>query len=161
EGTVDSEPPESLPVCRHDEIGILARSFENMREQLRRRRDALYENIARMKAILDTAAEGIVVFNEHGTIESFNQAAEQIFGWKLGDIHGQKVDRLMNVPARGPTAQPAEGDSVRMVSQVVRTRGESVGRRRDGSTFPMEVAFSEVPLAGRTVITGIFRDITE
>jgi PAS domain S-box-containing protein len=152
-----------LPVHAHDEIGVLARSFDNMREQLKKRREALYETIARMKAILDTAAEGIVIFDDHGQIESFNQAAEQLFGYKAQEINGQKIDTLLatSLPSSGSTMIPGASDSVRMVAQVVRTRGEIEGRRKDGSTFPVEVAFSEVPLQGRGVVTGIFRDITE
>jgi PAS domain S-box-containing protein len=153
----------SLPTKRRDEIGVLARSFEDMLGQIIKRRDALYENIARTKAILDTAAEGIVTFDEHGVIEGFNQAAETIFGYRASEVNGQKVDLLMNVPYKGAETLASAGatDSVRMVKQVVRTHGEVVGRRKDGSTFPMEVAFSEVPLGGRRLVTGIFRDITE
>ena len=110
-----------------------------------------------MKAILDTAAEGIVIFDDHGQIESFNQAAEQIFGYKAQEIHGQKVDKLLATAlptSSRPSAPTSASDSVRMVAQVVRTRGEAQGRRKDGSVFPAEVAFSEVPLQGRKVITG-------
>ncbi len=160
---ISTEPAVPLPVHARDEIGVLARSFENMRDQLKKRREALYETIARMKAILDTAAEGIVIFDDHGQIESFNQAAEQLFGYQAQEIHGQKIDTLMatSLPASGSKLVPGASDSVRMVARVVRTRGEIEGRRKDGSTFPVEVAFSEVPLQGRTVVTGIFRDITE
>src|SRR5262249_18421282 len=52
-------------------------------------------------------------------------------------------------------------DSVQIVRKVIRTSGEAIGRRKDGSTFPIEVSFSEVPLGNRKLITGIFRDITE
>ena len=152
----------SLPTRRRDEIGTLARAFEDMLGQIARRRDALHETIARMKAVLDTAAEGIVTFDERGVIEGFNQAAETIFGYRASEVQGQKVDLLMSVPYKGTeTVSTAGSDSVRMVKQVVRTRGEVVGRRKDGSTFPMEVAFSEVPLGDRRLVTGIFRDITE
>ena len=156
----------TLPTQRRDEIGVLARSFEDMLGQIGRRRDELYESIARIKAILDTAAEGIVTFDDHGVIDGFNQAAETIFGYRASEVSGQKVDRLMDVPPRGndtcvPLEAPGATESVRLVKQVVRTRGEIVGRRKDGSTFPMEVAFSEVPLGGRRLVTGIFRDITE
>ena len=52
---------------------------------------------AQTQAILDTAAEGIVIFDDHGVIESFNQSAEQIFGHKASDMHGQKVSKLMDL----------------------------------------------------------------
>ncbi|MCI0458416.1 MAG: response regulator, partial [Gemmataceae bacterium] len=119
-----------------------------------------------MRAVLDTAAEGIVTFDDRGTIEGFNQAAEGIFGYRASEVNGQKIALLMDVPAGKLSADsmaPGENlsDSVRLVRKVVRTSGEVVGRRKGGGTFPMEVAFSEVPLGGRKLITGIFRDITE
>lgn len=164
-GSIELEFPAPLPVESRDEIGVLARSFSHMLEQLKLRRAALNETLARMKAVLDTAAEGIVVFDDHGKIESFNQAAEQIFGWRAGEMHDKKIDLLMEFHRTNNGVPEAEAggtsDSVRMVHQVVRTRGETTGKRKDGSSFPMEVAFSELPLQGRRIITGIFRDITE
>ena len=153
----------ALPTKSRDEIGVLARAFEEMLDQLRKRQGALHESIARMKTILDTAAEGVVTFDDHGTIEGFNQAAEKIFGYRASEVSGQKVDQLMDVLPlrRGEPVKYGPGESVRMVNQVVRTHGEATGRRKDGSTFPMEVAFSEVPLGTRRLVTGIFRDITQ
>jgi PAS domain S-box-containing protein len=151
----------SLPTSSHDEIGALARSFADMLDQLKRRREALHESVARMRTILDTAAEGIVTFDEHGTVEGFNQAAEQIFGYRASEMTGAKVARLMDVPERPDEPEAGLTDSIRIVRKVIRTSGEVAGRRKDGSTFPMEVSFSEVPLGGRKLVTGIFRDITE
>jgi PAS domain S-box-containing protein len=153
----------ALPVRSHDEIGVLARSFADMLDKLRSRRAELHEIIARIKAILDTAAEGIVTFDERGVIEGFNQAAESIFGYRASEVNGQKISLLMDTPTPlDPDADgPPTSDSVRIVRKVIRTSGETVGRRKDGSTFPVEAAFSEVPLGSRKLITGIFRDITE
>src|SRR5262249_10490927 len=111
--------------------------------------------------ILDTAAEGIVTFDERGTIEGFNQAAEQIFGFRASEMTGEKIARLMDVPDRPGDHEGDLRDSLQMVRKVVRTRGEAVGRRKDGSSFPVEVSFSEVPLGNRKLVTAIFRDITE
>src|SRR5262245_43264569 len=151
----------SLPIKSHDEIGALARSFADMLDQLTRRREALHESIARMRTILETAAEGIVTFDERGTIEGFNQAAEQIFGYRASEMTGTKVDRLMDLAERPGETEPGLRDSVQIVRKVIRTSGEAVGRRKDSRTFPMEVSFSEVPLGNRKLVTGIFREITE
>jgi PAS domain S-box-containing protein len=151
----------SLPIKSHDEIGALARSFAEMLDQLKKRREALHESVARMRTILDTAAEGIVTFDERGIIEGFNQAAEQIFGYHVSEMTGTRIGRLMDVPDHAGEFEAGVSDSIRVVRKVVRTSGEVVGRRKDGSTFPVEVSFSEVPLGSRTLVTGIFRDITQ
>ena len=116
-----------------------------------------------MQAVLRTAADGILTFNERGIIEECNQAAERIFGYSANEIKGQKVQRLMEIPdelARPGGSDPAN-ETVRALSKVISTPSMiRQGRRRDGHTFWMEVAFSEVPVGDRRLTTGIFRDVT-
>ena len=151
-----------LPIATPGEIGDLARSFRHMAEQIRQRDQALRDTLARMQALLRTAADGIITFNDRGIIEEWNQAAERIFGFSAQEIMGEKVQRLMEIPSeleRG--SDSASGGTVRALSKVISTPSMiRQGRRRDGSTFWMEVAFSEVPLGDRRLTTGIFRDVT-
>ena len=154
-----------LPVHSKSEIGDLARSFRNMAEQLHQRDTALRDTVARMKAVLRTAADGIITFNERGIIEEWNQAAERIFGYEAEEIKGQKVQRLMEIPStltKQSVGNDPAGETVRALSKVISTPSMiRQGRRRDGTTFWMEVAFSEVPVGERRLTTGIFRDVTQ
>ncbi len=152
-----------LPAKSPGEIGELARSFRNMAEQIRQRDQALRDTLARMQAVLRTAADGIITFNDRGIIEEWNQAAERIFGYGAEEIMGERVQRLMEIPSElersGSDGQA--GGTVRALNKVISTPSMiRQGRRRDGSTFWMEVAFSEVPLGDRRLTTGIFRDVT-
>jgi signal transduction histidine kinase/DNA-binding response OmpR family regulator/HAMP domain-containing protein len=131
----------TLPEDSGDEIGLLSRAFQSMVTQVRERDGAVREREARIRAILDTAAEGIITVDADGLIESFNDAAEAIFHYTEGELRGQSVDRLMPWPCDGQSA--------------------ASGTRKDGSTFPMEIAASEVSLDSRKLFTLIVRDVTE
>lgn len=152
-----------LPVQKTNEIGDLARAFRHMEEQIQQRDQALRDTLARMQAVLRSAADGIITFNERGIIEEWNHAAERIFGYAADEIMGGRVQQLMEIPPQ--LAGPAESDpatgTVQALNKVIGSPSEiRQGRRRDGSTFWMEVAFSAVPVGDRRLITGIFRDVT-
>ncbi len=121
----------------------------------------LESNEARTRAILDMAADGVITIDERGTIESLNAAAERIFGYAAGETNGKNVTVLMPEHHRERhTASLAHylrtGES-RLLGKTV----ELEGKRRDGSTFPLEATVSEVRLPGKRVFTGIVRDVTE
>jgi two-component system, LuxR family, sensor kinase FixL len=119
------------------------------------------ETAERLRAILETAVEGIITIDERGRMESANPAAERIFGYKASELVGRNVSMLMPSPDR------EKHDSY--VANYLRTRHakiigigrEVVGLRKDGTTFPMDLAVSEVKLSDRRLFTGFVRDITE
>ena len=115
----------------------------------------------RLRAILDTAVEGIVTINERGAIESFNQASEKIFGYRARDVIGQNVSRLMPSPDRERHDAYIANYLRTGRARIIGIGREVVGRRKDGTTFPMELSVSEVRLADRRLFTGFVRDITE
>jgi PAS domain S-box-containing protein len=152
----------SLPVRDRGEIGVLARSFQAMIEQLRQRGREVRQSEARLRAIVDTAAEGILTFDERGTIESINQAAERLFGVSAAEAKGGSVGRFlvaMSLPAGDKAADGEETSSV--VTRALGVAREGLGRRQDGTHFPIELSVSEVALGDRHTFTGIVRDITE
>ena len=122
---------------------------------------ALARSEAYSKAIVATAAEGIITLDAKGKIESINSAAERMFGYESGELIGQPVNRLMPEPYRS-----AHDDYVdRYVStgegNIIGTGREVPARRKDGSEFPIHLAASEVMLDGEPCFAGIIRDISD
>jgi len=114
----------------------------------------------RLRAIFDTAVEGIITINDRGSIDSFNPAAERIFGYGPSEVLGRNVSMLMPSPQR----EEHDGYLANYLrtghARIIGIGREVVGQRKDGSTFPMDLSISEVRLAGGRMFTGIVRDIT-
>ena len=108
---------------------------------------------------LDTARESIVVINEDDSIEAFNPAAENLFGYTVREVIGRKVDMIM--PAR--TNSGLNGCLIQHLenNQRIISRGpQYVGRRKDGSLFPMEMIITDTRFENRNLSTGVIRDLT-
>ena len=116
---------------------------------------------AHLKSILDTIPEAMIVIDERGTVQSFSSAAERLFGYAPADIVGTNINRLMPSPYRenhdGYVARYLRTGDRRIIGigRVV------VGERKDGSTFPMELAVGEMRSSNQRFFTGFIRDLTE
>ncbi len=131
------------------------------RAQRRQTASALRDSAERLRAILETAVEGIITIDERGIIESFNQAAEQIFGYKAKEVIGKNVSLLMPSPHR-EQHDAYIGNYLRTGhAKIIGIGREIVARRKNGTVFPMDLSVSEVRLADRRLFTGFIRDITE
>ena len=154
-----------LPTRDRDEIGELARCFKDMADQLQQSLQQKREEEARLATILRSAAEGIFILDDQGRVELLNAAAERIFGYSDRELLGQNVKVLIpkevqGLPAPGGPGTASEIDSIKLGRINNRTQ-EVIGRRKDGSTFPLELSVSDVPVGDHRVYTGIVRDITE
>jgi PAS domain S-box-containing protein len=135
---------------------IIATAMRNERADRARR-----DGEQRLRAILDTAAEGIITIDDRGTVESVNAAACRLFGYASREVVGRKVTMLM----------PEERRRVhdRRLVELRHGRGtaipsfgrEVVGRRADGTQFPLELSVSQFEVSGRRMYTGVLRDISE
>lgn len=123
--------------------------------------DQLRESEARVRAIVETAAEGIIVIGEQGLIDRFNPAAERMFGYAEAEVLGKNVSMLM--PSPWQEAHDAYLGRYLKTGEkrIIGVGREVMGMRRDGTTFPMDLAVSEVRLADHRMFTGIVRDVTE
>lgn len=127
-----------------------------------RRVKTLRENEARVRAILDTTVDAIITIDERGRIMSFNRAAARIFGYEPEEVLGQNVNILMPEPYHSEHDRYIETYRRTGRRKIIGIGREAIGLRKDGTTFPIDLAVSEVHLDdGRTLFTGLVRDISE
>jgi PAS domain S-box-containing protein len=103
---------------------------------------------------------GIITIDERGIVASFNPAAERLFGYTAGEVIGQNVGILMPSPYQ----EEHDGYLARYRQtgepHIIGIGREVRAKRRDGTTFPIALAVSEVSLDGCRMFTGIVHDLT-
>lgn len=119
------------------------------------------ETAVRLRSLVETAVEGIIVIDAQGVIEAFNPAAERLFGYPAQEALGQNVSMLMPAPYRQTHDQYIHNYLTTGVQKIIGIGREVVGQRKDGSTFPVELAVSEMRFDDGPKFTGIVRDITK
>jgi PAS domain S-box-containing protein len=120
----------------------------------------LHHVAERMRSVVDHVVDGIITINQHGIIESFNVAAERLFGYTGAETIGQNVKMLMPEPYHSEHDGYVHNYLSTGQAKIIGIGREVVGRRKDGSTFPMDLAVSAFAVHGRRYFTGIVRDIT-
>jgi len=118
----------------------------------------LEESEARVRAIVSMAGDGIVTLDSRGTIDTFNRAAERMFGYSEESVVGRNIDSLILLSSgkcfeQALAAQGAE--------HSCGLSPQALGRRHNGGRFPIELSISLVPLEERSIVTVIVRDVTE
>ena len=114
-----------------------------------------------LQAIIETAPDALIAIDQRCLIRIFNPAAERLFQYRAGEIIGKNISCLMPSPDRerhdGYVARYLRTGERRIIG-IGRT---VVGLRKDGSTFPMELAVGEARLGDQRLFTGFVRDLTE
>jgi PAS domain S-box-containing protein len=164
-----------IPVLGGDELAQTAGAFNTMSRKLvslyaekqaaltgaRQKAQELIESERRVNAVLHHTLDAIITLDENGRIESFNPAAEKIFGYSAGEAVGEGLGILMS--------QSSVVEHERHLQQFIRGGDRTIlgvtrqieGRRKDGAHFPLEIEISEMEIEGRYLFIATARDITE
>jgi two-component system CheB/CheR fusion protein len=116
---------------------------------------------AEARAIINTIVDGVITIDTRGKIFSVNPAAMKIFGYTESEMVGRNVRMLMPEPYREEHDDYLGNYLETGVARIIGIGREVVGRRSDGSIFPMDLAVSEVQLNGAHLFAGVVRDISD
>ena len=121
----------------------------------------LAEREAHLRSILETVPDAMIVIDEAGLVRSFSHTAERQFGWSADEVIGRNVSMLMPSPYREQHDAYLERYYRTGERRIIGIGRVVVGERKDGSTFPMELAVGEMRSARGRYFTGFIRDLTE
>lgn len=116
---------------------------------------------AHLRSILETVPDAMVVIDEAGLVRDFSHAAERLFGWTATEVAGKNVSMLMPSPYREAHDGYLERYYRTGERRIIGVGRVVVGERKDGSTFPMELAVGEMKIPEGRFFTGFVRDLTE
>lgn len=123
--------------------------------------DALRKSEERLRSIVESAVDGIVVIDEGGLIQAFNSSAERLFGYRVSEVIGRNISMLMPSPDRERHDQYIDRYLKTGVPKIIGIGREVTGLRKDGTTFPVHLSVGEMVVEGRRSFTGILHDLSD
>ncbi|MCW7489913.1 PAS domain S-box protein [Leptospira meyeri] len=125
----------------------------------------LFQNLlkseSRLRAIIETAADAIVMINTKGIIQEFNMTAERMFGWKAKEIIGKNVKILMPDPFQREHDHYLSNYLKTGEAKIIGVGRETIAVRKNGTTFPIRLAIGHTKLPQDDVFVGLISDISE
>jgi len=145
----DQDEPESIMIVARD-VSERQRIAEN-----------LLSREERLRGIMETVADAIITIDERGKVDSFNPAAERMFGYKAGDIIGNNINMLMPEPYQSEHDGYLKRYKRTGKARLIGKGREVLGQKKNGAVFPIDLSVSEMRRNGRSTFIGVIRDITD
>jgi PAS domain S-box-containing protein len=133
-----------------EEEEIKSRDATLLLKQVGEAQRAMRESVARLTAIVETAVDGVILFDAQARIVLFNPACERLFGYRVDEVMNHDIGMLMSDEKRPPST----GHARRFAT------GEAAGLRKDGSIFPMNLSVGQAWQDGELIYVGIVHDLT-
>jgi two-component system sensor kinase FixL len=148
-------------LCAGAAIALGGRSLRYARDREAASARELAQRDAHLTSILQTVPDAMIVIDEDGLIRDFSGTAERQFGWTADEVTGRNVSMLMPSPYREAHDSYLQRYYRTGERRIIGVGRVVVGERKDGSTFPMELAVGELRLPEGRFFTGFVRDLTE
>jgi two-component system sensor kinase FixL len=144
-----------------DGVEALREARDRLEQEGEARAADLRDSNARLRSIIDSAVDGIIVIDAHGRIEAFNRGAERLFGYPESEVLGRNVSVLMP----SPDHEQHDGYLARFLEtgagQIIGIGRQVTGRRHNGTTFPLHLSVGEMVIQGERKFTGTLHDLSE
>jgi two-component system, LuxR family, sensor kinase FixL len=168
ETAISGGPVNALGAVELAACALVALSFAALGEIVRhaeiatnRAKGVLLERESYIRSIFDTIIDAAVVIDKQGKIISFNRAAVRQFGYAEEEMIGENVRALMPEPYSKEHDGYLQRYHATGEKRIIGVDRVVVGRRRDGTTFPMKLAVSEMKSGVDVLYTGFIRDLSE
>jgi two-component system sensor kinase FixL len=135
---------------------VIAHDITGRRRNLQATRDSE----ARLRSLVDSAVDAIIVIDSRGRIESFNRSAERLFGYQAAESMGKNVSMLMPQPYAEEHDHYMHRYLTTGHAKIIGIGREVTGLRKDGTTFPVHLSVGEMHVGGERKFTGILHDLT-
>ncbi len=114
-----------------------------------------------LRAVVETAVDGVILIDARGIVLMFNRACEKLFAYRADEVIGNNVKLLMPVSHKAEHDRYIRNFLETGEQKIIGIGGELRGRRKDGSTFPMELSISEAKQDGESIFVGFVHDLTD
>jgi len=142
-------------------ITFFGAALQRSRLEAQNEHRSLLAGQAHLRSILDTVPDAMIVIDEQGIMQSFSTAAEGLFGYRADEVIGRNVKMLMPSPYREAHDDYIGRYLTTGERRIIGAGRVVVGERKDGRTFPMELAVGEMRSHDRRFFTGFVRDISQ
>lgn len=159
DGTQISVEISLLPVKSGEKM--YAVSFVSSIGELVQAEKSLKENEVRLSAVIDSAVDGIITINQRGIILTINAAVSRIFQHQSSEIIGENIKILMPEPRKLEHDNYLKNYKQSGKRQIIGIGREVIGKRKDGTHFPIYLSISEAKVHNETIFTGILHDLTD
>jgi diguanylate cyclase (GGDEF)-like protein/PAS domain S-box-containing protein len=167
-GAVDFIFAPVVPDVLRAKVSVFIELFEKSRQLERSVSDVtalsnqFRDSEAKTRSVLENVADGIVTVDDEGIIQSFNRAATTMSGYEEDDAVGRHFSEMLaSELVDAPVSTESAGKLAAVGQGETGGSAHSMGRRKDGSTFPMEIALSEVKTGTGSLHIACLRDISE